>query len=65
LYSVKKTWRYGYVVLPIFKVRELVGTDEPELICSDFLQWVFRRIFARFWSGKVWFTHEVTEGGDD
>lgn len=65
MYSVKKTWLCGYVMLPCFTIRELKGTGEPELTCSDFLQWLFEKVFARFWTGKVWITHEITEGETD
>lgn len=61
MYEVKKRWRIGYVMVPCFKIRELEGTDTPELTCGGVLQWIFMHFFAPFWTGKVWWTGEYEE----
>ena len=51
-------WIYGWVILPCFKVRTREDSTECEMICSEWLQKLFKAVFAPFWSGWVHFTHE-------
>lgn len=53
MYRVNKKYRYGYVMLPCFKVKMLEGTEGVDLECGSILEWIFEHFFAPFWSGKV------------
>ena len=48
-----KVWRYGYAVLPCFKVRVLEGTHDAEFLSNDFMAVLFSLFFRWFWSGKI------------
>ena len=61
MYQVTKRWKIGYVILPCFTVRELIGTHDVELTCGPVLEWIFIHFFAPFWKGKVWFIGEFEE----
>ena len=59
---MEKTWLYGYAMLPCFKVRTLEDGSGAEMLCGDFMQWVFGTFFYPFWNGKIHVTEMIVEG---
>lgn len=60
MYQVKKKYIDGYAILPCFKVKCIENGFGAELICNDFLSFLFL-FFAPFWSGKITVTGEHYE----
>ena len=60
MYTVKKTWQEGYVMLPCFTVKMLKGGTDAQLTCGPVREWIFKNFFAMFWTGAIHITKEYT-----
>ena len=60
-YRVKKYYLLGYVMLPCFTIKTMVGEFEAQLTCGPVLEWIFKVFFAPFWRGRIVITGQEVE----